>query len=107
MNLSSAVDIQDINIGIGDQLRKRSALSETLETYESSEFIQLNAEVKGTEAIRAFNQDDSQSILHKLFVNAPSLNSGNLTDVVEVIVEIIRISYQQCLEIQKMCVICQ
>ncbi|KAK7274320.1 hypothetical protein RIF29_15403 [Crotalaria pallida] len=83
LNISSVVDVQDINIGNGDQLRKRSAVSETLKTSDTSEFIRLNAEVKGTEAVGAFSQDDSHSILNKLFDNALSLNSGNSTGVVE------------------------
>ncbi|XP_019455496.1 PREDICTED: uncharacterized protein LOC109356569 [Lupinus angustifolius] len=82
-NISSAVDILDISIENSDQLRKRSTLSETLETSHASEFIQPNAAVKRTEAIGAFNQDDSHSILNKLFVNALSLKSGNTGVVVE------------------------
>ncbi|KAE9605379.1 hypothetical protein Lalb_Chr10g0096711 [Lupinus albus] len=82
LNISSSVDIQD-NIGNGDQLRKRSDLSETLETSHSSEFIQLNGQVKRTEAIGAFSQDDSHSVLNKLFVDALPLKSGNITGVVE------------------------
>ncbi|RDX69254.1 hypothetical protein CR513_51650 [Mucuna pruriens] len=83
LNLSSVLDITDIKIGMGDQLRKRSALSEVLEASDDNEFIQLNAEVKGKEAMGAFNQDNSNSILYKLFVNASSLDSDKSTSIVE------------------------
>ncbi|KAE9595467.1 hypothetical protein Lal_00031290 [Lupinus albus] len=83
LNIPSVVDIQDINIGNGDQLRKRSALSETLETSDTSEFIKLNAELKGIEAIGVSSQNDSHSILNKLFVNALSVKSGSTRGVVE------------------------
>ncbi|TKY65401.1 hypothetical protein E2542_SST08259 [Spatholobus suberectus] len=74
LNLSSVLDIPDIKIGMGDQLRKRSALSEVLEASNDNEFIQLNAEVKGKEAVGAFSPDNSNSILYKLFGNASTLD---------------------------------
>ncbi|CAL0315034.1 unnamed protein product [Lupinus luteus] len=83
LNISSVVDIQDINIGNGDQLRKRSGVSETMETSDTGEFIQLNAELKGTEGIGVSSHDDSRSILNKLFVNALSVKSGSTSGVVE------------------------
>ncbi|XP_019460616.1 PREDICTED: uncharacterized protein LOC109360290 isoform X3 [Lupinus angustifolius] len=82
LNISSSVGIQD-NIGNVDQLRKRSALAETLETSHSSEFIQLHGQVKRTEVIGAFSQDDSHSVLNKLFVDALPLKSCNTTATVE------------------------
>ncbi|XP_068494661.1 uncharacterized protein [Phaseolus vulgaris] len=77
LNLSSVLDIPGITIGTGDQLRKRSALSEVLEAS------QLNAEVKGKEAVGAFNPDNSNSILYKLFGNASTVNSDKSTSVIE------------------------
>jgi len=82
LNLSSVLDIPDITIGTGDQLRKRSALSEVLEAS------QLNAEVKGKEAVGAFNPDNSSSILYKLFGNASTVDSDKSTSIIEVIVEL-------------------
>ncbi|CAL0318402.1 unnamed protein product [Lupinus luteus] len=82
LNISSSVGIQD-NIGNVDQLRKQSALSETLETSRSSEFIQLNGQVKRTEVVGTFSQDDSHSVVNKLFVDALPLKSGNMTGIVE------------------------
>lgn len=75
-------------------MRKRSALSEVLEAPDDSEFIQLNAEVKGKEAVGAFNPDNSNSILFKLFGNASTLDSDKSTSIVEVIVELIGISFK-------------
>lgn len=93
LNLSYAADIPNIKIGMSDQLRKRSALSEALEASDDSKFIQLNAEVKGKEAVgAAFNPESSESILYKLFGNASTLTSGISTSIVEVIKEIIVIS---------------
>ncbi|KAE9615812.1 hypothetical protein Lalb_Chr04g0259241 [Lupinus albus] len=83
LNISSALDIQGINIGNGDQLRKQSALSETLVTSDTGEFFQLSAEVKGTEVIGDSIQDDSHAMLEKLFVNALSLKSGSTSSFVE------------------------
>ena len=79
---------------MGDQVRTRSALSEALEASEDSEFIQLNAEVKGKEAVGAFDQDNSNSLLYKLFGNTSTLNSGKSTSIIEVIVDLTGISYQ-------------
>lgn len=92
LNLPS-VDIPNIKIGMGDQLSKRSALSEALEASDDSKFIQPNPEVRGKEAIGAFNPENSDSILYKLFGNASTLTSGKSTSIVEVIVEYIGISY--------------
>ncbi|XP_029127996.1 uncharacterized protein LOC109802991 isoform X2 [Cajanus cajan] len=83
LNLSSVLDIPKIKIGMGDQLRKRSALSEVLEASDDNEFIQLNAEVKGKEAVGAFIPDNSNSILFKLFGNASTLDSDKSTSIVE------------------------
>ncbi|KAI4355149.1 hypothetical protein L6164_003949 [Bauhinia variegata] len=83
LNLSSAVDVPDMKIGLGDQLRKRSSLSEALEASDDGEVIQLNAEVKGKETVGAFNQDNSNSILDKLFGNALTLNDGKASSTVE------------------------
>ncbi|KAJ1393438.1 hypothetical protein SESBI_34972 [Sesbania bispinosa] len=83
LNLPSAVDIPDIKIGTGDQLRKRSALSEALEASDDSKFMQLNAEVKGKEAVGAFDSENSNSILYKLFGNASTLTSGKSTSIDE------------------------
>lgn len=84
LNLSYAADIPNIKIGMSDQLRKRSALSEALEASDDSKFIQLNAEVKGKEAVgAAFNPESSESILYKLFGNASTLTSGISTSIVE------------------------
>lgn len=94
LNLPSILDIADIKIGMGDQLRKRSALSEVLEASDDNGFIQLNAEVKGKEAMGAFNPDNSNSILYKLFGNASTLDRDKSTSIVEVIVELIRISFE-------------
>ncbi|XP_015961886.1 uncharacterized protein LOC107485859 isoform X2 [Arachis duranensis] len=80
----SAVDTPGIKLGMGDQVRKRSALSEALESSEDSEFIQLNADVKGKEAAGGFDQENSNSILFKLFGgNTSSLNSGKPTSIIE------------------------
>jgi hypothetical protein len=80
---------------MSDQLRKRSALSEALEASDDSKFVQLNAEVKGKEAIGGadINPESSESILYKLFGNASTLTSGIPTSIVEVIEEIIGIPY--------------
>ncbi|KAK7340305.1 hypothetical protein VNO77_21007 [Canavalia gladiata] len=83
LNLSPVLDIPDIKIGMGDQLRKRSALSEALEASDDSEFIQLKAEVKGKEAVGAFNPDNSNSILYKLFGNASAPDGDKSTRIVE------------------------
>ncbi|XP_061360150.1 uncharacterized protein LOC133304176 isoform X2 [Gastrolobium bilobum] len=83
LSLSSAVDISVLKIGMDDKLRKRSALSEALEASDGNEFIQLNAEVKGKEAVGALNPDNSNSILYNLFGNASTLNSGKPTSIVE------------------------
>ncbi|XP_004492790.1 uncharacterized protein [Cicer arietinum] len=83
LNLSSSVDTPNTKIGISDRLRKRSALSEALEAPDDSKFIQLNAEVKGKEAVVAFNPEKSDSILYKLFGNASTLTSGKSTSIVE------------------------
>ncbi|XP_019420799.1 PREDICTED: uncharacterized protein LOC109330976 isoform X2 [Lupinus angustifolius] len=83
LNISSALDIQGINIGNSDQLRKRSALSETLVASDTGEFFQLSAEVKGTEVIGGSIQGDSHAMLEKLFVNALSLKSGSTSSFVE------------------------
>ena len=84
LNLSSSVDVPSIKIGMSDQLRKRSSLSEALESSDNSKFIQLNAEVKGKEGIgAAFNSESSNSILYKLFDNASTLTSGKSTSIVE------------------------
>jgi hypothetical protein len=95
LNLSSSLDIPNIRIGMSDQLRKRSALSEALEASDDSKFVQLNAEVKGKEAIGGAdnNPESSESILYKLFGNASTLTSGIPTSIVEVIEEIIGIPY--------------
>ncbi|XP_045798403.1 uncharacterized protein LOC123892611 isoform X2 [Trifolium pratense] len=84
LNLSS-LDIPNIRIGMSDQLRKRSALSEALEASDDSKFVQLNAEVKGKEAIggAAINPESSESILYKLFGNASTLTGGIPTSTVE------------------------
>ena len=83
-NLLSSVDIPDIKIGMSDQLKKRSSLSEALEASDNSKFIQLDAEVKGKEAIgAAFIPESSDSILYKLFGNASTLTSGKSTSIVE------------------------
>lgn len=81
LNLSSVLDIPDVKIGTGDQLRKRSALSEVLEAS------QLNAEVKGKEDVGVLNPDNSNSILYKLFGNASTVDSDKSTSIIEVIVE--------------------
>lgn len=93
LNLSSSVDTPNTKIGISDRLRKRSALSEALEAPDDSKFIQLNAEVKGKEAVVAFNPEKSDSILYKLFGNASTLTSGKSTSIVEVIAKLIGIPY--------------
>jgi len=82
LNLSSVLDIPDIKIGTGDQLRKRSALSEVLEAS------QLNAEVKGKEDVGVLNPDNSNSILYKLFGNASTVDGDKSTSIIEVIVEL-------------------
>lgn len=65
------MDIPNIKIGINDQLRKRSALSEALEASDDNTFVPLKAEVKGKEAIEsAFNPESSEFILYKLLGNA-------------------------------------
>ncbi|XP_068488758.1 uncharacterized protein [Phaseolus vulgaris] len=74
---TGVLDVPDITIGTGDQLRKRSALSEVLEAS------QLNAEVKGKDSVGAFNPDNSNSILYKLFGNASTVDSGKSTSVIE------------------------
>ncbi|XP_057435705.1 uncharacterized protein LOC130728293 isoform X2 [Lotus japonicus] len=83
LNLSSAVDVLDIKIGKGDQVRKRSALSEALEASDDSKLVQLDAEVKGKEAEGDFNPENSSSILYKLFGNASTLTGGKSTSIVE------------------------
>ncbi|KAK7295135.1 hypothetical protein RJT34_18039 [Clitoria ternatea] len=83
LNLSSILDIPNIKIGMGDQLRKRSALSEALEASDDNEYIQLNAEMKGKEAVGAVNPDNSNSILYKLFGNASAVESDKSTSIVE------------------------
>ncbi|XP_028247801.1 uncharacterized protein LOC114425193 isoform X1 [Glycine soja] len=83
LNLPSILDIADIKIGMGDQLRKRSALSVVLEASDDNEFINLNAEVKGKEAVGAFSPDNSNSILYKLFGNASTLDRDKSTSIVE------------------------
>ncbi|KAL2330237.1 hypothetical protein Fmac_017818 [Flemingia macrophylla] len=83
LNYSSVLDIPNIKIGMGDQLRKRSALSEVLEASDDNEFIQLNADIKGKEAVGAFNADNSNSILYKLFGNSSTLDSDKSTSIVE------------------------
>jgi len=87
LNLSPVLDVPDITIGTGDQLRKRSALSEVLEAS------QLNAEVKGKDSVGAFNPDNSNSILYKLFGNASTVDSDKSTSVIEVIVELIEFPF--------------
>lgn len=94
LNLPSILDIADIKIGMGDQLRKRSALSVVLEASDDNEFINLNAEVKGKEAVGAFSPDNSNSILYKLFGNASTLDNDKSTSIVEVILELIGISFK-------------
>ncbi|KAF7826094.1 uncharacterized protein G2W53_017258 [Senna tora] len=81
LNSTSAVDAPDTKTAVGYQLRKRSALSEALETSSDSEVNQLNGEVKGKETMGATNQDDSNSVLDKLFGNALTLNGRNSTNV--------------------------
>ncbi|KAK7394724.1 hypothetical protein VNO78_15259 [Psophocarpus tetragonolobus] len=56
---------------------------EALEASDDNEFIQLNAEVKGKEAVGAFNPDNSNSILFKLFGNASTPDSDKSTSNVE------------------------
>ncbi|XP_047150508.1 uncharacterized protein LOC124822539 isoform X2 [Vigna umbellata] len=77
LNLSSVLDSPDVKIGTGDQLRKRSALSEVLETS------QLNAEVKGKEDVGVLNPDNSNSILYKLFGNTSTVDSEKSTSIIE------------------------
>ncbi|XP_027351659.1 uncharacterized protein LOC113862716 isoform X3 [Abrus precatorius] len=84
--LTQQVDKDQQNLQrMGDQLRKRSALSEALEASDDNEFIQLNAEVKGKEAMGDFNPENSNlnSILFKLFGNASALDSDKSTSIVE------------------------
>lgn len=83
------MDVLDIKIGKGDQVRKRSALSEALEASDDSKLVQLDAEVKGKEAEGDFNPENSSSILYKLFGNASTLTGGKSTSIVEVIVKVI------------------
>lgn len=80
LNSSSAVDAPDIKMGKGYQLRKKSFLSEALEASDDREAVQLNTGVKGTEATRTLNQDDSNSVLEKLFGNVLTLSSTNSTN---------------------------
>ncbi|KAG5092668.1 hypothetical protein JHK82_051446 [Glycine max] len=56
---------------------------EVLEASDDNGFIQLNAEVKGKEAMGAFNPDNSNSILYKLFGNASTLDNDKSTSIVE------------------------
>ncbi|XP_027928657.1 uncharacterized protein LOC114185239 isoform X3 [Vigna unguiculata] len=74
---AGVLDIPDIKIGTGDQLRKRSALSEVLEAS------QLNAEVKGKEDVGVLNPDNSNSILYKLFGNASTVDGDKSTSIIE------------------------
>ncbi|CAL0308438.1 unnamed protein product [Lupinus luteus] len=83
LNIPSALHIQGVNIGNNDQLRKQSALSETLVTSDTGDFFQLSAEVKGTEVIGGSIQDDSHAMLEKLFVNALSLKGGSTSSFLE------------------------
>ncbi|KAI4328831.1 hypothetical protein L6164_021156 [Bauhinia variegata] len=80
--LSSGADV-DMEVGKGDELRRKSALLETLEASDGGEAIQLNAEVKGKETMRTFNQDNSNCILDKLFGSALTSNGGNTSNAVE------------------------
>ncbi|KAK4266893.1 hypothetical protein QN277_023753 [Acacia crassicarpa] len=80
LNSSSAVDGLDIKIGIGYQVKKSSVLSEALEASDDREVIQLDTEVRGTEPMRTLNQDDSNSVLDKLFGNVLTLNGTNSTN---------------------------
>ncbi|KRH40386.1 hypothetical protein GLYMA_09G255400v4 [Glycine max] len=54
-----------------------------LEASDDNEFINLNAEVKGKEAVGAFSPDNSNSILYKLFGNASTLDRDKSTSIVE------------------------
>ncbi|XP_047150509.1 uncharacterized protein LOC124822539 isoform X3 [Vigna umbellata] len=74
---TGVLDSPDVKIGTGDQLRKRSALSEVLETS------QLNAEVKGKEDVGVLNPDNSNSILYKLFGNTSTVDSEKSTSIIE------------------------
>lgn len=80
LNLSSAGDAPEMRMGIGHQLRKKSILSEALEASDDTEVLLLDHEVKGTEPMRALNQDDSNSVLDKLFGNVLTLNNTNSTN---------------------------
>ena len=86
------MDVPEISIGTGNQLMKRSALSEALEAPDDSEVVQLDVEVKGKDTAGAFNVDNSNSILEKLFGSALTLNGGKSPNAVEVTANLIGIS---------------